>query len=197
MGKRCLRATDSDPPSPSLLSPFDEGEEKKTEDVKREEKEEEKEEEEHGHDEVSTLLIVPYHLSRLKESLAEEGWRHLGQRLADATTVTGRQLLFCSGTVRHMSELMYALHVILTRPLLVSSELKLVWDRLKKDTFCLKIFGDEAFLHFVMQEAPESIIRQLGFLALDALTETARFALREDARLGRGSGQTSAVNLLL
>ena len=195
MGKRCLCATDSDPPSPSLLSPFEEGEEKKTEeeDVKREEKEEE----EHGHDEVTTLLIVPYHLSRLKESLAEEGWRHLGQRLADATTVTGRQLLFCSGTVRHMSELMYALHVILTRPLLVSSELKLVWDRLKKDTFCLKIFGDEAFLHFVMQEAPESIIRQLGFLALDALTETARFALREDARLGRGSGQPSAVNLLL
>ena len=119
MGKRCLRATDSDPPSPSLLSPFDEGEDQKT--VKREEKEEEEEKKkEHGHDEVNTLLIVPYHLSRLKESLAEEGWRHLGQRLADATTVTGRQLLFCSGTVRHMSELMYALHVILTRPLLVS-----------------------------------------------------------------------------
>ena len=191
MGKQCLRATDSDPPSPSLLSPFKEGEEEKTEeeDVKREE--------EDVHDEVTTLLIVPYHLSRLKESLAEEGWRHLGQRLADATTVTGRQLLFCSGTLRHMSELMYALHVLLTRPLLVSSDLKLAWDRLKKDTFCHKMFGDEAFLHFVMQEAPESIIRQLGFLALDALTETARFALRKDARLARGSGQTNAVNLLL
>ena len=196
MGKQCLRAADSDSPSPSLLSRREEEEEggkewTEGEDVKREGEDE-------GHDEVNTLLIVPYHLSRLKESLAEEGWRHLGQRLADATTVTGRQLLYCSGpSLRHISELMYALHVLLTRPLLVTADLKLEWDRLKEDTFCRKVFGDETFLHFLMQEAPESIIRQLGFLALDALTATARFALKEDAHLARGFGSTNAVNLLL
>ena len=58
------------------------------------------------------------------------------------------------------------------------------------------MFGDEAFLHFVMQEAPESLIRQLGFLALDALMEMVCFALREDARLARGT-PNNAENILL
>ena len=112
----------------------------------------------------------------------------------------GRQLLLCGGCGIQLFHLMTALCVLLRHPLLVPRpSQKEAWDRLKKDSFCLKIFGDPTFLQLVLDQAPSTLVRQLVFLGLDALVEAARFLLTEEARAtsAAADGTEAGVRTLL
>lgn len=129
----------------------------------------------------------PFSSLRLLRQAVENDPQHFGRRLLGTRQADIRQLLLCGASDQHIGQLFLGLNIILSHPILVSESQQESWTRLKSNAFYTTMFGNLPFLNLLLNEAPASLVRQLAFLALEGLTETARFLLTPHATLAPGA----------